>query len=107
MWLRDITQAYTQSESVLKRLVCANLPKELRDQYPEDYIMVVLKPLYGVPEAGTHWFATYHKHYIEKLAITTSTYNLCLLITKTGSAFSLVGMQTDDTLILAEEEFAT
>ena len=39
--------------------------------------------------------------------MTTSTYDPCLLITKTGSAFGLVGMQTDDTLILAEEEFAT
>jgi hypothetical protein len=106
MWLRDITQAYTQSESVLKRLVCANLPKELSSQYPEGYIMVVLKPLYGVPEAGTHWFATYHKHHIEKLAMTTSTYDPCLLVTKTGKPFGLVGMQTDDTLILAEQKFA-
>jgi hypothetical protein len=106
MWLRDITQAYTQSESVLKRLVCANLPKELCSQYPEGYIMVVLKPLYGVPEAGTHWFATYHKHHIEKLAMTTSTYDPCLLVTKTGKPFGLVGMQTDDTLILAEQKFA-
>ena len=68
--------------------------------------MVVLKPLYRVPEASTHWFTTYHKHYIEKLSIATSTYNLCLLITQTPSTFRIVGIQTNDTLILVQEKFA-
>src|ERR1700712_1278356 len=68
--------------------------------------MVVLKPLYGVPEAGTHWWATYHRHHKEKLSMVTSTYDPCLLITTTENAFGIVGMQTDDTLILGSEEFS-
>ena len=36
----------------------------------------------------------------------TSTYDPCLLITTTKDAFGMVGMQTDDTLILASDEFS-
>jgi len=68
--------------------------------------MVVIKPLYGVPEAGTHWWATYHKHHKEKLSMVTSTYDPCLLITTIKEAFGVVGMQTDDTLILGSDEFS-
>jgi hypothetical protein len=69
--------------------------------------MIVRKPLYGIPEAGTHWWATYHKHHREKLAMATSTYDPCLLIITIKRAFGIVGIQTDDTLILRSEEFGT
>jgi hypothetical protein len=68
--------------------------------------MIVRKPLYGIPEAGTHWWATYYKHHKEKLSMTTSSYDPCLLITTKKGIFGVVGMQTDDTLILGSEEFA-
>jgi len=54
--------------------------------------MVVLKPLYGIAEAETHWWATYSKHHKEKLLITTSIFNPCFLITTTGTPFKIVGM---------------
>ena len=68
--------------------------------------MIVRRPLYGIPEAGTHWWATYYKHHLEKLLMTTSSYDPCLLITTTKDAFGVVGMQTDDTLILGDDNFA-
>ena len=102
MWIRDITQAYTQSTTLLQRKILACLPKEIEELYPRGTIMVVLKPLYGVAEAGTHWWATYFKHHREKLHMTTSTYDLCLLITTTKERFAIVGMQTDDTLGLLD-----
>ena len=34
-----------------------------------------------------------------------STYDPCLLVTKTGSLFDVVGMQTDDTVILSDDTF--
>lgn len=37
----------------------------------------------------------------------TSSYDPCLLITTTKEVFGVVGMQTDDTLFLGSEEFAT
>ncbi|EED18954.1 hypothetical protein TSTA_126620 [Talaromyces stipitatus ATCC 10500] len=106
LYLRDITQAYIQATTLLNRLILAYLPKELRHLYPEGTIMVVRKPLYGIPEAGTHWWATYYKHHKEKLSMVTSTYDPCLLITTNKDAFGVVGMQTDDTLFLASEHFA-
>jgi hypothetical protein len=69
--------------------------------------MIVRKPLYGIPEAGTHWWATYHKHHREKLAMATSTYDPCLLITTTKTVFGVVEIQTDNTLILRLKEFDT
>jgi hypothetical protein len=106
LWIRDITQAYTQSTTTLKRTIISRLPKEIQHLYPADSVMVILKPLYGIPEAGTHWFNTYHNHHTEKLDMVVSTYDPCLLITTTKQAFGIVGMQTDDTLILASDEFS-
>ena len=37
----------------------------------------------------------------------TSTYDPCLLITTIKEVFGVVGMQTDDTLILGSEKFDT
>ena len=67
--------------------------------------MVILKPLYRIPKARTHWWAIYYKYYKEKLFITTFTYNPCFLIT-TKEVFGLIGMQTNNILILALEEFS-
>ena len=35
-----------------------------------------------------------------------STYDPCLMITTTKERFGIVGMQTDDTLILADKNFS-
>ncbi|KAJ5904893.1 uncharacterized protein N7473_001809 [Penicillium subrubescens] len=104
--IRDITQAYVQSTTSLNRLILAHLPKEIKSKFSAGTIMVVRKPLYGIPEAGTHWWATYHKHHREKLEMVTSPYDPCLLISTAKEAFGVVGMQTDDTLILGSDEFA-
>ncbi len=106
--LRDISQAYVQSETHLNRLIFAYLPQPIRHMYPEGTIMRILKPLYGIAEAGTHWWATYSKHHKEKLSMITSTYDPCLLISTNDAnkgAFGIVGLQTDDTLILGNKQF--
>jgi hypothetical protein len=69
-------------------------------------IIVVLKPLYGITEAGTHWWATYSKHHKDKLSMATSSFDPCLLIMSIASPFGIVGMQTDDTLILGDDDFS-
>ncbi|EED22562.1 conserved hypothetical protein [Talaromyces stipitatus ATCC 10500] len=105
--IRDITQAYTQAKTKLQRIIVANLPKEMRGKYPLDSLLLVEGALYGIPEAGVHWFGTYHEHHKVKMDMETSTYDPCLLVTKPGAeSFGLVGMQTDDTLIIATEKFA-
>jgi hypothetical protein len=83
---------------LLQRKILAFLPKEIKELYPRGTIIVVLKLLYGVTEAGTYWWATYFKHHREKLYITTSTYNLCLLIITVKERFAIIRIQTDDML---------
>ena len=70
------------------------------------FVLQVVKPLYGIAEAGNHWFATYLDHHKEKLDMEMSSYDACLLITKNGSVnFGITGLQTDDTLNVGTEAF--
>jgi hypothetical protein len=104
LYLRDITQAYVQSKTPLNRQFFIRPPSEL--DLPERSILKVIKPLYGVPEAGAHWFNTYQKHHKNKLSMIESTFDPCLLHTE-SIHFGVIDIQTDDTLILADDEFAT
>ena len=56
-----------------------------------------------MPKAGTHWYKTYHDHHLNNLQMTPSTFDPCLLFNKHATA--IIGMQTDDTLISATDEF--
>jgi hypothetical protein len=104
--IRDITQAYVQATTKLLRNIFAWPPEEIANEFPPGTIFMVMLPLYGIPESGNHWFNTYHKHHIEKLQMETSTYDPCLLIsTMKSNEFGIVGMQTDDTLILGDDDF--
>jgi hypothetical protein len=52
--LRDITQAYSQSSSEFKREIFAKLPKKLRNAYPSNTIIQVIRPFYGITESDVH-----------------------------------------------------
>ena len=106
LYLRDITQAYTQSKTQLNRDFYVRPPAELK--LTGGSILRVIKPLYGVPEAGNHWYNTYHSHHIKQLRMNQSTYDPCLLYTTdNNTGFGIIGIQTDDTLILADTTFVT
>ena len=72
-------------------------------------VLKVIKPLYGIPEAGNHWFNTYHTHHIKELQMSQSTYDPCLLCTNTNTSatagFGVVGLQTDNTLFIRDDVF--
>ena len=101
LYLRDITQAYTQSRSELARDIFILAPAEMG--LSSRTILRVILPLYGIAESGTHWFQTYHKHHVEKLGITPSTFDTCLLFNNDITA--IVGLQTDNSLIADTTEF--
>ena len=106
LYLRDISQAYVQSTTSLNRDFYINPPRELAYEMDleKGSVLKVVKPLYGVPEAGNHWFKTYYSHYINALSIEQSIYDPCFLYI--NRPFGLIGLQTDDTLFLADQEFA-
>ena len=49
-------------------------------------IMLVIRPLYGLAEAGLFWFFTYHSHHLDALKMNISIFNLCLLVTDPNRA---------------------
>jgi hypothetical protein len=73
-------------------MILAQLSKEIQYLYLEGIIMVIIRPLYGIAEAGTHWWVIYSKYYKDKLFMAISTYNPCLLVTITEDGFDIVGM---------------
>jgi hypothetical protein len=78
-------------------------PKELR--LKDGLLIRVIKPLYSIPEAGNYWFNTYHYHYLEKLHMSQSTYDPCLLYID-YNGFRVIGLQTNNILLLADKTFA-
>jgi hypothetical protein len=52
--LRDITQAYSQLSFELNREIFAKLPKELRNKYPRNTIIQVIRPFYRITESGIY-----------------------------------------------------
>src|SRR5438045_1930342 len=101
IYLRDISQAYTQSMTNLARDFYIHAPTEMGLE--PGTILQVVSPLYGMPEAGMHWYKTYHDHHLNSLQMTPSTFDPCLLFNKHATA--IIGMQTDDMLISATNEF--
>ena len=60
-------QAYTRSKIELNCIVICHLPIEFKKKYSKGTILLIMKPLYGLAEAGNYWFATYINYYKEKL----------------------------------------
>lgn len=63
-----------------------------------------MKSLYGVSQAGNHSFAINYCHYLENIGITESINDLCFLFR--NESFTVIELQTNDTLIFANNAFA-
>ena len=79
-YTRDITQAYIQSEYPLERRVFLRPPQKMH--LPENKVLLVIKPLYGIPEAGLYWFVTYKNHHVGRLGMKQCTTDPCILYRK-------------------------
>ena len=55
---RDITQAFVQSDTVLRRPIFLEMLHELR-QKGKKKVLFVKRPLYGLPEIPLNWYTTY------------------------------------------------
>jgi hypothetical protein len=125
LYLRNITQTYVQSITSLNRDFFVRSFVELIKHLDIDTnsILKIIKSLYDVFEADNHWLIIYHAHHVNKLQMSQSIYDLCLFHTNmkidTSSDLqtdlkddhlctdmSIVDMQTNDILILANSNFA-
>ena len=106
LYFRDVTQIYVQFNIKLNRDFYIKTSYELASmlRVENGNIIKIMKSLYEVPEVGNHWFAIYHKHHFDMLTMKESTYDSCLLYSH--QSFGIVEMQTDDTLLLAIDDFA-
>jgi hypothetical protein len=97
---------YIQFTTLLNRDFYIHLPLELLDilQLSNNTIIKVIKPLYGIPEAGNHWFLIYHLYHTEKFKMKKSIYNPCLFYTH-KAGIGIVNLQTDNTLFIKNKEF--
>ena len=80
-YLQDITQAYIKIALDLNLDFYIRPFSELISKLSAsfDFIVKVIRPLYGKPEADNHWFAIYHPHYKENSKITEPAYDPYLL----------------------------
>src|SRR6266550_9262127 len=68
-------------------------------------ILKIIRPLYSIPKAGNYWFKIYYNHHIKELNISQSTYDPYLLHLNNPTNFGIVGLQTNNTLLLANLTF--
>lgn len=105
---RDIKQAYIRSKSYLVRDIFCWPSPEAAKAYnlgPDDIIHVV-KPLYGIAEAGNHWYETWTNYIQGTFGLRPSAFDPCLLITENGrKPFAIAGTQVDDTLFIGDGDF--
>lgn len=108
-YVRDITQAYIQSKSELERDVYLKPPPEMN--LSEDKVLIAVKPLYGVPESGLHWFLTYKDHHVKKLGMQQCTIDKCLLYKRSADYQNSRGvpditiLQVDDSFGIGSNDF--
>lgn len=73
---------------------------------PEGYVLKVVKPLYGIPESGLHWYLTYLNHHLRTLGMKRSRVDLCVLYRRTGSKLEgVIVRQVDDSLGIGTTTF--
>lgn len=73
---------------------------------PPNTFLHVLKPLYGISEAGLHWYLTYMTYHVEKLGMKKSKVDPGLLFKREyGRLTGAVGIQVDYSLGFGTADF--
>jgi Reverse transcriptase (RNA-dependent DNA polymerase) len=102
-YVRDVSQAYTQAKTNLERAVYLRHPPEMG--LPENNVLHCLKPLYGKPESGLHWFMTYLHHHRTELGMNQARADKCFLYRRDDGGISVTTLQVDDSFGTGTPEF--
>lgn len=64
---------------------------------PADTVSLVVKQLYCFPESGLHWHITYLDYHLDRLGMSRTTADFCLLMKKRdGKLSGMVAREVDD-----------
>jgi hypothetical protein len=64
---------------------------------PKQCLLLILRPLYRVPESPIHWYQTYHVHHTKTLEMESSPTDPCFLFkTENDVLIGIVVLQVDD-----------
>lgn len=104
LWSQDVSQAYLQSAEKLMREVYVRPNKEFGLR--KDQLLHLLKPLYGLSDAGDYWHATFSRHLRDDLCMMPTAGDLSLFIKKIhGQLHGIIGTHVDDTLAAGNNSF--
>jgi tellurite resistance-related uncharacterized protein len=78
VWTKDTTRAFLQSKNTFSRGLYAMLPLELRSVF-KGYVLKMLKPLYGIKEAGTYWNTAFSGDWKQRAGITPYMLDPCFM----------------------------
>jgi hypothetical protein len=110
VWTKDATQAFLQSKDTFSRDMYARLPLVLHSVL-KGYVLKMLKPLYGTKEARTYWNAAYSGDWKQKVGVTSSTLDPCLMTATCNQTkdapHGIAAILFDDTLMTGNKHFAT
>lgn len=101
IWSEDMSQAYFQgAEQILRKFYIAGKSEfELED----DELLEIMRPIYGLADAGDYWHATFHRHLKEDLGMTTTASDMLLHFKRIqNTLWGMISTHVDDTLSAAD-----
>ncbi|OSX79162.1 hypothetical protein BU14_0085s0013 [Porphyra umbilicalis] len=99
LFAHDVNQAYLQIQDLLARTLYLEPRKEDRNLFSiaDDEMLLLVRPLYRVCDAGYYWHATLQKHVREDLHMTPLSSDPALYMRKgVGGLVGLLGTFVDD-----------
>jgi len=110
LFSHDINQAYLQSRDTLARTLYLDPRPEDRHLFDltDDEVLLLVRPLYGVCDAGDYWFVTLQWHVRKDLLMTPLSSDPALYMRKgVNGLVGLMGTFVDDCLLGGTDEFQT
>jgi len=108
LFSHDINQAYLQSRDKLAHTLYLDPRPEDRHLFSltDDEFLLLVRPLYGVCDAGDYWFLTLQRHVRDDLLMTPGSSEPALYMRKgVNGLFGLMGTFVDDCLLGGTDEF--
>ena len=104
VWSQDVTQAYIQGENLSRTVYVRPTPDF---ELPENSLLKLLKPLYGLSESGDAWFQRYNGYLTKNLKLEQTDGDMSCYYKREEEEElqGLLGVYVDDTLAAGSEKF--